>query len=62
VLNFLAAVLWTLVVGIGSYLAGKPIMKVYEAVAERPYIAPVVLLTIGGAIWLYLSKASKKSA
>ncbi len=62
VLNFLAAVLWTLVVGIGSYLAGKPIMKVYEAVAERPYIAPVVLLMIGGAIWLYLSKTSKKSA
>ena len=60
VLNFLAAILWTLVIGIGSYLAGKPIMKVYEVIAERPYIAPIILVVLAGAIWLYLSKASKK--
>lgn len=60
VLNFLAAILWALVVGIGSYLAGKPIMKVYEAIAERPWIAPIILIVLAGAIWLYLSKASKK--
>ncbi len=60
ILNFLAAILWTLVVGIGSYLAGKPIMKVYETIAERPYIAPIVLVVLAGLIWLYLSKASKK--
>ena len=62
VLNFLAALLWTLVVGFGSYLAGKPIMGAYEFVAERPYIAPLIILTIGGAIWFYLSRATRKKA
>ena len=62
VLNFLAALLWTLAVGFGSYLAGKPIMGAYEFVAERPYIAPLIILTIGGAIWFYLSRATRKKA
>ncbi len=60
VLNLFAALLWTLVVGIGSYLAGKPILGLYEAVASRPWLAPVVLVAIAGAIWFYLSKATKK--
>ena len=60
VLNFLAAVVWTLVVGFGSYLAGKPIMGAYEFIAERPYIAPLIILTLGGMIWAFLTKATKK--
>ncbi|HHH72853.1 MAG TPA: DedA family protein [Sulfuricurvum sp.] len=60
VLNFFAALLWALVVGIGSYLAGKPIMGVYEFIAERPYVAPIIILVLGGMIWFYLSQASKK--
>ncbi|WP_345970762.1 MULTISPECIES: DedA family protein [Sulfurimonas] len=60
VLNFFAALLWTLVVGLGSYLAGKPIMGVYEAIVERPYIAPLIIVVLGGLIWFYLSRATKK--
>ena len=62
VLNFFAALLWTLVVGIGSYLAGKPIMRVYEFIAERPYIAPVIIAVLAGLIWAYLSRATRKKA
>lgn len=62
ILNFAAAVLWALVVGVGSYLAGKPIMGVYEFISERPYIAPVILVAVGGLIWLYLSRATRKKA
>ncbi len=62
VLNFAAAILWTLIVGIGSYLAGKPIMGVYEFIAERPYIAPVILVAFGGLIWFYLGRATRKKA
>lgn len=61
VLNFLAAVVWTLVVGLGSYLAGKPILGAYEFIADRPYIAPLVILVLGALIWFYLSKATKKA-
>ncbi len=61
VLNFFAAVLWALVVGMGSFLAGKPIMGVYEAIVERPYIAPMIIAVLGGLIWFYLSRATKKA-
>ena len=61
VLNFLAAAVWTLVVGLGSYLAGKPILGAYEFIADRPYIAPLIILALGVLIWFYLSKATKKA-
>lgn len=61
ILNFFAAVVWALVVGVGSYLAGKPIMGVYEFIAERPYIAPLIIVILGGLIWFYLSRATRKA-
>ena len=60
ILNFFAAVLWALVVGLGSYLAGKPIMGVYEVIVERPYIAPLIIVVLGGLIWYYLVNATKR--
>lgn len=59
--NLAAAVLWGLVVGIGSFLAGKPIMGVYDFIAERPYIAPLIILVLGALIWIYLGRATKKT-
>lgn len=58
--NFIASALWAIVVGFASYLSGNVIMKAYEVVAERPWIALVILFTFAGLIWLYLSIASKK--
>lgn len=62
ILNLLASILWAFVVGIGSYLAGKPIMSAYAFVADRPYVAPLILITIAGLIWFYLSRATTKKA
>jgi len=60
ILNFFAAIVWGVVVGLGSYMAGKPIMGVYEVIVERPYIAPLIILALGGVVWFYLSSVSKK--
>lgn len=60
VFNLLATVLWTVVMGFGSYLAGNLLMKGYEVVADKPYLAPIILIVIGGAIWFYMSWATKK--
>lgn len=60
ILNFFASAVWALVIGIGSYMAGEAIKSVYEILAERPYIAPVVLLSMLGLIWWYLSAKTKK--
>ncbi len=50
-LNLFASALWALVVGLGSYMAGEAIKSAYEIIAERPYLAPVVLFSIVGLIW-----------
>lgn len=60
VLNLIAALLWALIVGIASYMAGDILMRAYEVVVERPYIAPIILLILGGGLWLYLSQATRK--
>ena len=59
-LNLFASALWALVVGLGSYMAGEAIKSAYEIIAERPYLAPVVLFSIVGLIWWYLSAKTVK--
>lgn len=60
ILNLFASLLWTLVVGLASYYSGAVLMNAYEVVAEKPYIAPIILFSVAGIIWIYLSSASKK--
>ncbi len=60
ILNVVAAAIWTVVVGYGSYLAGDALTSAYHVIAERPYIAPLVLFTAVGLLWFYMSKATKK--
>ncbi len=58
--NALGALIWAVVVGGGSYLFGGALIEGYKLVADKPYIAPVMLLVVGGSVWLYLSQATKK--
>jgi len=60
VLNAIGAALWALSIGYGSYLAGNALTSAYNVVAERPYIAPIILFGLLGLIWLYMSRATKK--
>jgi hypothetical protein len=48
------------VIGGGSYVFGGALIKAYDALADKPYLAPVMLVIIGGAVWLYLSSATKR--
>lgn len=59
-LNLFASAIWALVIGIGSYMAGEAIKSAYEIISGRPYIAPVLLLSLIGLIWWYLSAHTKK--
>jgi len=60
ILNFFASILWGLAVGIGSFMAGEAIKSAYEVIAQRPWIAPVVLFSIVGLVWWYMSVKTKK--
>lgn len=58
--NALGAIIWAIVVGGGSYLFGGALIEGYKMIADKPYLAPVMLILIGGSVWLYLSQATKK--
>jgi len=58
--NAVGALIWAVVVGGGSYLFGGALIEGYKTVADKPYLAPVALIVIGGSVWLYLSAATRK--
>jgi len=60
ILNVLSAGVWALVFGLGSYYSGGMLVKFISLVSDKPWIAPIVLVVFGGALWLYLEKATKK--
>jgi len=60
ILNLIASALWALVIGIGSYMAGEALQGAYQVIADKPYIAPIVLFSIVGLIWWYMSVKTKK--
>lgn len=60
ILNLFASAIWAIVVGTVSYMAGEAIKSAYEVIAQRPYIAPVILLTLVALIWWYLSAKTVK--
>jgi membrane protein DedA with SNARE-associated domain len=60
VLNVLSAAVWALVFGLGSYYSGSALVKVAGFIGEKPWIAPIILVVFGSALWLYLEKATKR--
>ena len=61
-LNLIAAALWAVVIGFGSFMAGEVIRTGYEMIAQRPWIAPVVLVSMAAIIWWYLSVKTRKKS
>ena len=60
ILNVLSAAVWALVFGLGSYYAGSSIVKFAEVVSDKPWIAPIILVFFGGALWMYMTHATKR--
>ncbi len=60
ILNVLSSGVWALAFGFGSYYSGSVLVKLAEIIGDKPWVAPIILLTFGGALWLYMEKATKK--
>jgi membrane protein DedA with SNARE-associated domain len=58
--NAIGAALWAVVVGGVSYLFGGAIIEGFKLIANKPYLAPISLVVIGGGVWFYLSQATKR--
>ncbi|MDR2099773.1 MAG: DedA family protein [Campylobacteraceae bacterium] len=60
IINLIAAIIWALSLGYGSYYAGEYFTKIFYMLEDKPYIAPVILAFLVFIIWLYFKKATKK--
>ncbi|SMP86124.1 membrane protein DedA, SNARE-associated domain [Epsilonproteobacteria bacterium SCGC AD-308-E02] len=60
ILNVFSAGVWALTFGLGSYYSGNALVKFAEIIGDKPWIAPLVLVVLGGTLWFYLTHATKK--
>ncbi len=60
ILNVASSAVWALSIGFASYYSGSVLVKVAEAIGEKPWIAPVILVVVAGGLWFYLTQATKK--
>jgi len=60
ILNVFAAALWALAFGLGSYYFGAVLSEFAIYISDNKWLAPVILLTIGGSVWFYMERVTKK--
>ncbi len=60
VLNIGSSAIWVFIVGFGSYYSGSILIKLAESIGNKPWIAPIILVVLGGGLWLYMEMATKK--
>lgn len=60
ILNIVAALLWAVVIGLGSYFASELSLKIFSFITDNSYIMPILLILILGGIYLYLKKIAYK--
>ncbi len=58
--NFFASIVFVLVIGLSAYYSSEAIISFFGIIKERPWIAPVVLVSIIGAVWWGMEKMTKK--
>jgi membrane protein DedA with SNARE-associated domain len=59
-LNIISAALWSLIVAFTSYKAGESLVKVSKYISSNPLLAPLILISLLGLLWLYMQMATKK--
>jgi membrane protein DedA with SNARE-associated domain len=60
ILNIFAAFIWAVVFGFASYYFGAPLKAFAIYVSQNKWLAPVILFTLLGLTWWYLSHHTKK--
>jgi membrane protein DedA with SNARE-associated domain len=60
ILNVFAAAIWALAFGLSSYYFGAALKTFAIYISENKWLAPVILLAVGGSLWLYMEKATRK--
>jgi membrane protein DedA with SNARE-associated domain len=61
ILNIFAAAVWALVFGFASYYFAAPLKAFAIYIYHNKWLAPVILIVLGGLSWWYLHTFTKKS-
>ncbi len=60
ILNAISALIWSVSLGIASYVAGEPLMRFAGFIGDNPWTMPLIIATLFGLLWLYFQKATQK--
>jgi membrane protein DedA with SNARE-associated domain len=58
--NIFASIIFVMVIGLSAYFASESIIAFFSVIQERPWLAPLAMVTILGGIWLLLNKMTKR--
>lgn len=62
ILNVASSAIWALTFGLGSFYFGGALVGAANFISEKPWIAPLILVTLGGALWFYISHATRRKS
>jgi len=60
ILNFAAAVVWALIIGISSYMGGKTVLSILDKTKDNPWIMPLIGVIIISALAFLITRAVRK--
>lgn len=60
ILNIISSALWSIIVAFASYKAGETLISVSKYISSNPWLAPLILVSLLGLLWLYMQLATKK--
>ena len=60
ILNIFAAAIWALTFGLSSYYFGAVLSEAAIFISHNKWLAPVILLSLGGTVWFYMEYVTKK--
>jgi len=59
-INLIASFVWAITIGITAYFFGSAILKGLHYIENYPWLAPVVLAAIIGALYFYMNKTTTR--
>ncbi len=60
VINIVSAVVWAVLLGLGSFYAGEAFERAGNFLGENGWLMPVGMLSLLATVWIYLKKATTK--
>jgi len=58
--NIFASIVFVLTIGLTAYYSSEAIISMFSYIKENPWIAPVILFSIVGAVWYGMELMTKK--